>query len=88
MRYDNAPPEHRGDGGWRVKWRQGGTHTGALERPGFPTIAPTNRAVSTPEHCFYNKVQEELLIEIRPDLVPLGASHGIFEQIGVELPPL
>jgi hypothetical protein len=28
------------------------------------------------------------LVQIRPDPVPGGAPRGIFQQIGVELPPL
>jgi hypothetical protein len=33
-------------------------------------------------------VSGEHIVEIRPDPVPGGAPRGIFEQIGVELPPL
>ena len=87
-RYDNDPPEHQGQGRWRVKWRQGGTHSAALELPGFPSVAPTNRRVTIPEHYFYYNVEDGFLVEIRPDPVPGGAPRGIFEQIGVTLPPL
>ena len=34
------------------------------------------------------KFMQDGLVEIRPDPVPGGAPRGIFEQIGVELPPL
>ena len=86
--YDNDPPEHQGGGSWRVKWRQSGTHTAVLALPGFPTVAPTNRTVVIPEHYFFYQVDKGSLIEIRPDPVPGGAPRGIFEQIGVALPPL
>lgn len=86
--YDNDPPEQVGEGRWRVRWRQGGTHSAALELPGFPAVAATDRRVSIPEHYFYYRVENERLVEIRPDPVPGGAPRGIFEQIGVTLPPL
>jgi hypothetical protein len=85
--YDNDPPEHLGDDQWRVKWRQGGIHTETLALPGFPSVPATDREVTIPEHFFYYRVAEKMT-EIRPDPVPGGAPRGIFEQIGVELPPL
>lgn len=87
-RYDNDPPALRPDGSWAVRWRQGGTHTGPLAFPGFPAVAPTGRRVAIPEHDFFYRVEEAGLVEIRPDPVPGGAPRGIFEQIGVALPPL
>lgn len=86
--YDNDPAEFCGDITWRVKWRQGGVHSRALALPDFPVVAATQKMVQIPEHYFYYRVTEEALIEIRPDPVPGGAPRGIFEQIGVELPPL
>lgn len=86
--YDNDPPEDLGDGRWRVKWRQGGNHTADLVLPGFPTAPATGRRVAIPAHYFYYTVRDERLVEIRPDPVPGGAPRGIFEQIGVTLPPL
>jgi hypothetical protein len=86
--YQHDPPVQREDGAIGVKWRQGGTHTATLEFPGFDAYAATGCAVSIPEHYFYYQVEESGLTEIRPDPVPGGAPRGIFEQIGVELPPL
>jgi hypothetical protein len=86
--YDNDPPFQREDGMFGVLWRQGGTHTGRIEFPGFPGVDATGRSVVIPPHHFYYRVNEEGLHEIRPDPVPGGAPRGIFEQIGVELPPL
>ena len=86
--YDNDPPEHRGGEDWAVRWRQGGTHTQTLALPGFPEVPATDRTVTIPEHDFFYKVRAGRLIEIRPDPVPGGAPRGIFEQIGVDLPPL
>lgn len=86
--YDNDLPTLQSDGSWGVIWRQGGTHTHALALPGFPSVEPTNRTVTIPEHFFYYKVAGDFLVEIRPDPVPGGAPRGIFEQIGVKLPPL
>lgn len=86
--YQHEPPVRRKDGAIGVKWRQGGTHTETLEFPGFDAHAATGRAVTIPEHYFYYRVQENGLTEIQPDPVPGGAPRGIFEQIGVELPPL
>ena len=86
--YDNDPPRPCADGSWAVRWRQGGTHTGTLAFPGFPPVPPTHRRVTIPEHDFHYRITEAGLIEIRPDPVPGGAPRGIFEQIGVALPPL
>ena len=86
--YDHDPPEHRGGNSYAVLWRQGGTHMGALALPGFPAVAPTGRKVVIPPHHFFYEVTTEGLSEIRPDPVPGGAPRGIFEQIGVALPPL
>jgi hypothetical protein len=86
--YDNDPPSLQPDGSWGVKWRQGGTHSRTLALPGFPEIPTTHRKVTIPEHFFYYKVTDAGLSEIRPDPVPGGAPRGIFEQIGVALPPL
>ena len=86
--YDNDPPETLELSVWRVKWRQGGTHTAALVLPGFPAVPATGREVTIPEHYFYYGVKDNMMVEIRPDPVPGGAPRGIFEQIGVTLPPL
>lgn len=86
--YDHDPPVLRGDGRIGVKWRQGGRHTETLEFPGFDAYAATGKQVTIPEHYFFYRVDERGLSEIRPDPVPGGAPRGIFEQIGVEVPPL
>lgn len=86
--YQHEPPVRRENGTIGVKWHQGGTHTETLEFPGFGAYAATGRTVIIPEHYFYYRVQEHGLTEIQPDPVPGGAPRGIFEQIGVELPPL
>ena len=72
----------------RFLWRQGGTHTHALALPGFPAVVATGRTVIIPPHHFFYRVTANRLTEIRPDPVPGGAPRGIFEQIGVALPPL
>ena len=87
-KYENEPPVLVPDGSIGVKWKQGGTHTGTLEFPGFDAYPATGKRVSIPEHFFYYRVGERGLTEIRPDPIPGGAPRGIFEQIGVELPPL
>ncbi len=86
--YDHDEPVHRADGMIGVNWRQGGTHTGTLAFPGFDPVPATGRPVKIPEHYFHYRVTDGKLAEIRPDPVPGGAPRGIFEQIGVELPPL
>lgn len=86
--YDNDPPAMQADGSWGVNWRQGGTHTCALALPGFPSVEPTDKTVTIPEHFFFYRVHDDRLVQIRPDPVPGGAPRGIFEQIGVALPPL
>lgn len=86
--YDNDPPFQCADGRYGVLWRQGGTHTGRIEFTGFPGVDATGRRVVIPPHHFHYRVDEEGLHEIRPDPVPGGAPRGIFEQIGVALPPL
>ena len=86
--YQHDPPVFREDGMIGVKWRQGGTHTETLEFPGFDPYSATGKSVAIPEHYFYYRVGEHGLTEIRPDPVPGGAPRGIFEQIGVDVPPL
>jgi hypothetical protein len=86
--YDHDPPVPRGDGMIGVMGRQGGTHTETLEFPGFEAYPATGKSVTIPEQYFYYRVGEKSLTEIRPDPVPGGAPRGIFEQIGVALPPL
>jgi len=86
--YDHDPIEARDDGSIAIKWRQGGTHTAKLALPGFEAAPPTGRSVRIPEHYFFYKVSGNKIVEIRPDPVPGGAPRGIFEQIGVKLPPL
>lgn len=86
--YDNDPPILCDDGRFGVKWRQGGTHTETLEFPGFDAYPATGCSVAIPEHFFFYRKDEQGLCEIHPDPVPGGAPRGIFEQIGVALPPL
>ena len=86
--YDNDPPVLCEDGRFGVKWRQGGRHTETLEFPGFEAYPATDRRVVIPGHFFFYRMDEHGLCEICPDPVPGGAPRGIFEQIGVELPPL
>ncbi len=86
--YDNDPPFLHAENTYGVTWRQGGTHLGRIEFTGFPGVDATRRRVIIPEQQFYYIVDESGLHEIRPDPSPGGAPRGIFEQIGVELPPL
>jgi hypothetical protein len=86
--YDNDPPFESAPNTYGVTWRQGGTHRGRIEFPGFPGVDATGKTVQIPEQQFYYRVDESGLHEIRPDPSPGGAPRGIFEQIGVELPPL
>ena len=86
--YDHDPPSFCDDGSIAVRWRQGGTHTATLEFPGFDAVSATGKTVKIPEHDFHYRVHDNQLTEIRPDPVPGGAPRGIFEQIGVQLPPL
>ncbi|MCE3249406.1 MAG: hypothetical protein K0R41_3231, partial [Geminicoccaceae bacterium] len=85
---DHDPPAMRADGSWAIRWRQGGTHSATLALPGFEPVAATGRSVVIPEHDFFYRIAAERIVEIRPDPVPGGAPRGIFEQIGVVLPPL
>ena len=86
--YEHDEPVIFEDMTYGVKWRQGGTHTGPLEFPGFDGVMATDKSVVIPEHYFFYRVYKNKLVEIRPDPVPGGAPRGIFEQIGVSLPPL
>ncbi|MGI9436874.1 MAG: nuclear transport factor 2 family protein [Geminicoccaceae bacterium] len=86
--YENDAPELAGGSCWRVNWLQGGTHTEALALPGFPAVPATGRKVQIPKHFFYYEVTSDVLLEIRPDPILGGAPRGIFEQIGVKIPPL
>jgi hypothetical protein len=83
--YDHDEPEWRGDV-IAIKWRQGGTHTGTFAWPGLEPIPATGRSVTIPEHFFFYRVRDDLLVEIRPEPVPGGAPRGILQQIGIEAP--
>jgi hypothetical protein len=87
-RYDHDPPRLLADDMIAVRWRQGGTHTETVALPGFDAVPATARMVAIPEHDFFYRVTGDLIVEIRPEPVPGGAPRGIFEQIGVALPPL
>lgn len=87
-RYDHDAPRLLADGAIAVRWRQGGRHTETLALPGFDAVPATGRPVAIPEQDFFYRVAGDLIVEIRPDPVPGGAPRGIFEQIGVALPPL
>jgi hypothetical protein len=87
-RYDHDPPRLLADDAIAVRWRQGGTHTETLALPGFDAVPATGRTVAISAHDFFYRVAGDLIVEIRPERVPGGAPRGIFEQIGVALPPL
>ena len=87
-RYDHDPPRLLADDVIAVRWRQGGTHMESLALPGFDAVPATGSTVTIPEHDFFYRAAGDLIVEIRPDPVPGGAPRGIFEQIGVALPPL
>ena len=86
-RYEHGGPEFRKDV-IAVKFRQGGNHTETFTLPGFNPIPATGRPVAIPEHYFFYKLRGEQIVEIRPEPVEGGAPGGIFEQIGVQWPPV
>lgn len=81
--YDHDDPELRDDM-IVVKWRQGGIHTGILVLPGIVAVPATSKKVTIPEQFFFYRVDDNLIVEIRPDSIVGGAPQGIFEQIDVE----
>lgn len=81
-RYDHDEPQVQPDGSIAIKWRQGGTQTGRLALPGFPSVSPTGKVVSIPEQFFFYRVVGQQIAEIRPEPIAGGAPWGIFEQIG------
>ena len=85
--YDHESPELDNDL-ISIRWRQGGTHTGALALPGLDPIPATGRTVKIPEQRFFYTIRDERIVTIRPDPIPGGAPKGILEQIGVTAPPL
>ena len=86
--YDHDDPVREHDGSYSILWRQGGTHKAKLDLPGFAAVPATGKSVIIPEQRFFYRVGSAGLTEIRPDPIPGGAPRGIFEQIGVEQPPL
>ena len=86
--YDHDEPVRRDEESYSILWRQRGTHTEGLAFPGFAAVRATGKIVVIPEQRFFYRLGEEGLTEIRPDPIPGGAPRGIFEQIGVEQPPL
>ena len=86
--YDHDEPVRRDEESYSILWRQRGTHTARLAFPGFEAVPATGKIVVIPEQRFFYRIGSEGLTEIRPDPIPGGAPRGIFEQIGVEQPPL
>ena len=86
--YDHEDPVRHNEGSYSIVWRQGGTHNAMLAFPGFDAVPATRKTVVIPEQRFFYRIGSEGLTEIRPDPIPGGAPRGIFEQIGVEQPPL
>ena len=86
--YDHDEPVRRDEGSYSILWRQSGTHSAKLDLPGFAAVSATGKKVIIPEQRFFYRIGSEGLTEIRPDPIPGGAPRGIFEQIGVEQPPL
>ena len=86
--YDHDEPVRRDEGSYSILWRQRGTHTARLAFPGFEAVPATGKIVVIPEQRFFYLLGDEGLTEIRPDPISGGAPRGIFEQIGVEQPPL
>jgi predicted ester cyclase len=80
--YDHAPPEIR-EGGYAIKWQQGGTHSGTFALPGRDPIEPTGRTVTIPEQWFFYRICSDEIVEIRPAPVSGGAPEGILTQIGI-----
>ena len=76
--YSHSEPELLEDGSFAVFWRQGGTHTGRLDFPGFEPVAATGKLVNIPAHYFFYKVSAAGLTEIRPDPVPGGGASWYF----------
>jgi len=70
-----------------IRWRQGGTHTGTFALPGLTPVPATGKTVQIPWHYFFYRVRGNHIVEIRPEPVRGGAPWGIFEQLGVSLPP-
>lgn len=85
--YDHDPPELR-DRVIAVKWRQRVTHLGVLALPATTPVPPTGIKVVIPEQHFFYRINDNRIIEIRPDPIPGGAPWGILEQIGMRSPPL
>jgi predicted ester cyclase len=85
--YDHDAPEVR-EGEIAVKWRQGGTHTGAFALPGYSPVPATGRTVQIPAQHFFYQVRGGKIVRIQPEEIPGGAPGGIFEQIGAAGPPL
>lgn len=81
--YDHDAPEIHEDV-IAIQWRQGGTHTGVLSLPRAEPVPPTGKTVQLPEHYFYYRLANDLIIEIRPEAIRGGAPAGIFAQIGVD----
>ncbi len=86
--YRHDPVESLGPDHYRVRWYQGGTHTGVLAFEDGASYEPTGRRVRIPPHPFDYRVTPLGLREIRPEPIPGAAPGGIFEQIGVDKPPL
>jgi predicted ester cyclase len=81
--YDHDAPEACEDGSFAVCWRQGGTHTMALELAGQPPLPATGKRVQIPAQQFFYKIADGQLVEIRPDPIPGGAPWGILEQLAI-----
>ncbi len=86
--YEHSAPEFRKEDQIAIRWRQGGTHLGTLVVSGRDPIKATGRCVVIPEQYFFYRMANRLIVEIRPDPIPDGAPQAIFQQIGLESPPV
>lgn len=84
--YEHDEPEVL-PGRFAVRWRQGGTHTAALEVPGIDSVPPTGKQVHMPAQRFFYRVPADLIVEIEPEPLPGGAPGGILQRLGVSQPP-
>jgi hypothetical protein len=82
--YEHDEPEPRADE-IAVKWRQSGTHAGALILPDI-LFAPTGKRVTIPGQFFFYCVRGDRIVQIRPEPIVGGAPQGILQQIGVAWP--
>lgn len=69
-----------------IKHHITGTHTGALNLPGMPSIPATGKKIYLPEETSFFTFKDGKAIKYLGEPAPDGGLPGMLKQLGVQLP--